>query len=153
MVCEAACVLYASSSLLRARHSHTDEEYDNIINVIRSSNPTISSFFDPSTYTPTLPSKDGTYELMFDLCTAILASRVSNLPPPLHPSNTSQGDEPSSYLRAVCRQLHQDFLLRRTLLLKRLDVTIKGENGLRSMKKPNLSHHLLTTQPSPGPHP
>eukprot|EP00520_Triparma_pacifica_P003042 CAMPEP_0118658478 /NCGR_PEP_ID=MMETSP0785-20121206/14591_1 /TAXON_ID=91992 /ORGANISM="Bolidomonas pacifica, Strain CCMP 1866" /LENGTH=104 /DNA_ID=CAMNT_0006551501 /DNA_START=101 /DNA_END=412 /DNA_ORIENTATION=+ len=50
----------------------TDEEYQNIVNIVRSSNPTISSSFDPNTYTPTLTSKDGTYELLFNLCTSIL---------------------------------------------------------------------------------
>ena len=69
------------------------------------------------------PLDDTEYQDFFNVCSNILTSRVSSLLNTPTPMSTTSS---STLLHTMCRDLHQDFLLRRTLLLKRLDVTIKA---------------------------
>ena len=69
------------------------------------------------------PLNDTEYQDFFNVCSNILTSRVSSLLNTPTPMSTTSS---STLLHTMCRDLHQDFLLRRTLLLKRLDVTIKA---------------------------
>ena len=108
----------------------TEDEYNLIKQNVNEENPKAQAESESSSLPPILTGDDREYESFFNVCNSVLSSRVASA---LH-SPAPMSATASRTLKSMCRDMHQDFLLRRTLLLKRLDVTIKAFSWAPSLK-------------------